>query len=176
MSSRRSNTTRHRATLSSTSIPMPPPESHVSNHGNSQPAPTGQSFLSINNIFSSSSSNPPSRPVSQPQLSSSAPSFSSFLNGDHPPTTNGGSGRRSNENSIHSNSSSSRNRSDSTSATTVPSSSTSSNSPILNIEFDGGTHVIVRPNRIVRGKVILNIADRIHVTRIRIKVNKKVCG
>ncbi|KAI9271092.1 hypothetical protein EDC94DRAFT_597097 [Helicostylum pulchrum] len=37
------------------------------------------------------------------------------------------------------------------------------------IEFDGGTHVIVRPNRIIRGKVVLNAAERLHVTRVRIK-------
>ncbi|OBZ84493.1 hypothetical protein A0J61_07455 [Choanephora cucurbitarum] len=39
----------------------------------------------------------------------------------------------------------------------------------LVIEFDGGTHVIVRPNRIIRGKVILTTAERLYVTRIRIK-------
>lgn len=38
------------------------------------------------------------------------------------------------------------------------------------IEFDGGTHVIVRPNRIIRGKVILTAVERLYVTRIRIKV------
>ena len=42
----------------------------------------------------------------------------------------------------------------------------------LVIEFDGGTHVIVRPNRIIRGKVILTTAERLYVTRIRIKVSE----
>lgn len=61
----------------------------------------------------------------------------------------------------------------------------------LTIEFEGGTHVIVRPNRVVRGmasvsrslgfivclfraillgKVVFDVAERMHVTRIRIKV------
>ncbi|KAG2201266.1 hypothetical protein INT47_006769 [Mucor saturninus] len=39
----------------------------------------------------------------------------------------------------------------------------------LTIEFDGGTHVIVRPNRIIRGKIILTAVDRLYVTRIRVK-------
>jgi hypothetical protein len=43
----------------------------------------------------------------------------------------------------------------------------------MTIEFDGGTHVIVRPNRIIRGKVVLAVIDKIYVTRIRVKVRKK---
>ncbi|GAN00773.1 hypothetical protein MAM1_0002c00196 [Mucor ambiguus] len=39
----------------------------------------------------------------------------------------------------------------------------------MTIEFDGGTHVIVRPNRIIRGKVILTAVERLYVTRIRVK-------
>lgn len=39
----------------------------------------------------------------------------------------------------------------------------------MTIEFDGGTHVIVRPNRIIRGKVVLTVIDRLYVTRIRVK-------
>jgi hypothetical protein len=37
------------------------------------------------------------------------------------------------------------------------------------IEFEGGTHVIVRPNRIIRGKVILTALERMYVSKIRIK-------
>ncbi|KAI7901791.1 uncharacterized protein BX663DRAFT_88877 [Cokeromyces recurvatus] len=37
------------------------------------------------------------------------------------------------------------------------------------IEFDSGAHVIVRPNRIIRGKVILTAVERLYVTKIRIK-------
>ncbi|KAI9478887.1 MAG: hypothetical protein EXX96DRAFT_572585 [Benjaminiella poitrasii] len=37
------------------------------------------------------------------------------------------------------------------------------------IEFDGGTHIIVRPNRIIRGKVILTAVERLYVTKVRIK-------
>jgi hypothetical protein len=40
----------------------------------------------------------------------------------------------------------------------------------MTIDFDGGTHVIVRPNRIIRGKVILTAVERLYVTRIRVKV------
>lgn len=40
----------------------------------------------------------------------------------------------------------------------------------MTIEFDGGTHVIVRPNRIIRGKVVLTAVERLYVTRIRVKV------
>ncbi|KAI8979984.1 hypothetical protein BDB01DRAFT_251546 [Pilobolus umbonatus] len=42
-------------------------------------------------------------------------------------------------------------------------------SPMLSIEFEGGSQIIIRPNRIIRGKVILNITEKIHFTRIRIK-------
>lgn len=42
----------------------------------------------------------------------------------------------------------------------------------MTIEFDGGTHVIVRPNRIIRGKVVLTAVERLYVTRIRVKVSK----
>lgn len=41
----------------------------------------------------------------------------------------------------------------------------------LSLEFEGGTHVIVRPNRIVRGKVLFEVAERTLATRLRIKVN-----
>ncbi|KAG0174892.1 hypothetical protein DFQ30_002158 [Apophysomyces sp. BC1015] len=40
---------------------------------------------------------------------------------------------------------------------------------VLAIEFEGGAHVIVRPNRTVRGKVVLDVVEKIFVTRIRIK-------
>lgn len=40
----------------------------------------------------------------------------------------------------------------------------------MTIDFDGGTHVIVRPNRIIRGKVVLTAVERLYVTRIRVKV------
>lgn len=155
------NTSSRRATLSSTPIPVPPPQTHIPDNVNQPPA---QSFLSVSPLLSGERRN------SQPQLSSSAPSFGSFLNAEN---------RGSNDNSSHNST-----KGDST-----------SNSPVLAIEFDGGTHVIVRPNRIIRGKflylitcfflltlistgkVILNLSERIHVIRIRIKVksNFRVC-
>jgi hypothetical protein len=127
--------------MSSTSIPMPPPQTHVTNHSGQPPTGATQNVLSVNNPFNGNRQ----RPMSQPQLSSSAPSFRSYLNGDQPPTTS----RQSNDNLTNrsgSTGSSSGNRRDSTVGTA------SSNSPMLTIEFDGGTHVILRPNRIVRGK------------------------
>jgi hypothetical protein len=42
---------------------------------------------------------------------------------------------------------------------------------MLAIDFDGGNQVIVRPNRIIRGKVLLNLSEKMHVTRIRVKVS-----
>ncbi|OZJ02266.1 hypothetical protein BZG36_04701 [Bifiguratus adelaidae] len=39
----------------------------------------------------------------------------------------------------------------------------------LGIEFDGGSHVIVRPNRIIRGTVKLTNTERLYMTRVRIK-------
>ncbi len=121
------NSTRHRASLSSTSIPVPP-ESHTSHHVNQQPH--AQNLLSVNSLFSD-------RRNSQPQLSSSAPSSNSFLSGP-----------------INSSSSSQRNSNDTSSnifggkreSTSGP------NSPMMTIEFDGGTHIIIRPNRVIRGK------------------------
>ncbi|RCI05790.1 hypothetical protein CU098_004378, partial [Rhizopus stolonifer] len=49
--------------------------------------------------------------------------------------------------------------------------------PSLSIEFDGGTHIIIRPNRVIRGKhtdkhlgkVILVNTDTLNITRVRIK-------
>lgn len=138
---------RHRASISSaTSIPVPP-ESHVPVHPNQINTPQNQTqnLLNVNSAF-----NTRSRRHSQPQLSSSAPSFGSYLNGtasiDH-------------QSSARTSTSSLRRESAS-----IP------NSPTLSIEFDGGNHVIIRPNRIIRGKVILDTAERIHVTRIRAKV------
>jgi hypothetical protein len=66
---------------------------------------------------------------SQPELSSSAPS-ASYLN-THPNTGSGDSRSTSNINSPN------------------PDGLTSS----LTVEFEGGAHVIVRPNRIIRGKL-----------------------
>ncbi|CAM0137739.1 hypothetical protein VKS41_000949 [Umbelopsis sp. WA50703] len=70
-----------------------------------------------------------------------------------------------------------RNRSSSINTNAVPitvvpatQSATDSTAPTsLVIEFDGGSHVIVRPNRTIRGTVILNATERIYATRIRIK-------
>ncbi|KAG1451051.1 hypothetical protein G6F46_011313 [Rhizopus delemar] len=39
----------------------------------------------------------------------------------------------------------------------------------LHIEFEGGAHVIVRPNRIVRGQVILKAIERLYATKLVIK-------
>ncbi|ORE07031.1 hypothetical protein BCV72DRAFT_227346 [Rhizopus microsporus var. microsporus] len=39
----------------------------------------------------------------------------------------------------------------------------------LQIEFEGGTQVIVRPNRVVRGKVTLNAVERIYATKLVIR-------
>ncbi|KAI8071057.1 hypothetical protein BC940DRAFT_295154 [Gongronella butleri] len=39
----------------------------------------------------------------------------------------------------------------------------------MTVEFDGGTHVIIRPGRVVRGLVILDLTEKTHVTRIRIR-------
>lgn len=120
------NSTRHRATLSSTSIPIPP-ESHTSNHVNQQPH--SQNLLSVNSLFGD-------RRNSQPQLSSSAPSSGSFLSGN-----------------INSSNSSQRNSNDTSSNnySIKRESISSSNSPLMTIEFDGGNHIIVRPNRVIRG-------------------------
>ncbi|GAB5588586.1 hypothetical protein Unana1_03486 [Umbelopsis nana] len=69
-----------------------------------------------------------------------------------------------------------RNRSSSVNASASPISVAPSNptpsdsAPTsLVVEFDGGSHVIVRPNRTIRGTVVLNAAERIYATRIRIK-------
>ncbi|CAO3662009.1 unnamed protein product [Umbelopsis ramanniana] len=69
-----------------------------------------------------------------------------------------------------------RNRSSSVNASAAPivvapSNPTPSDSAptSLLIEFDGGSHVIVRPNRTIRGTVVLNATDRLYATRIRIK-------
>ncbi|KAF7724651.1 hypothetical protein EC973_000823 [Apophysomyces ossiformis] len=40
---------------------------------------------------------------------------------------------------------------------------------VLAIEFEGGAHVILRPNRVVRGKVVLDVVEKLYMTRIRIK-------
>lgn len=42
----------------------------------------------------------------------------------------------------------------------------------LQIEFEGGTQVIVRPNRVVRGKVTLNAVERIYATKLVIRVSE----
>lgn len=122
------NSTRHRATLSSNSIPVPP-ETHTTNHISLQPQQQ-QNLLSVNTLL------PDGRRNSQPQLSSSAPSFGSFLNGS---TTSSNSSQRSSNEAISRHSSIRRE---------AP---TAANLPQLTIEFDGGTHVIVRPNRVIRG-------------------------
>lgn len=106
-------TSSRRATLSSTSIPVPPPQSHIQDSPNQPPA---QGLLSASPLISGE------RRGSISQLSSSAPSFGSFLSSER---------RSSNENSIKRDSNVSV--------------------PTMAIEFDGGTHIIVRPNRIVRG-------------------------
>lgn len=125
------NSTRHRATLSSNSIPVPP-ETHTTNHINMQPQQQQQNLLSVNTLL------PNGRRNSQPQLSSSAPSFGSFLNGS---TTSSNSSQRSSNEAISHHSSIRRE---------AP---TASNLPQLTIEFDGGTHIIVRPNRVIRGNL-----------------------
>lgn len=110
-----------RATLSSGSIPMPA-QTHVHNSANPSPQPA-QNFLSVSPLTAD-------RPVVQPQLSSSAPSFGSFLN--NPRTSNDQTSQNSSHTSIRRES--------------------MSQAPVLAIEFDGGTHIIVRPNRVIRGK------------------------
>lgn len=149
------SSSRHRPSLSSSSIPMPPPESHSPTHPTHLNPP--QDLLSVNHPMSMSE-----RRNSQSQLSSSAPSFGSYLNGQNP----GSNDQSSNRSSTSSNRRDGRRNSTAYRRESVA----SSNSPMLTIEFDGGNHVIVRPNRIVRGKVVLNLCERIHVTRIRIKV------
>lgn len=163
MSIPRSTSTRHRPSLSSTSIPMPPPESHSPTRSTHLNPP--QDLLSVNHPMSSSE-----RRNSQSQLSSSAPSFGSFLNGQQQQPSN-----HTDHSSNRSSTSSNRRReSSAVGSGNRRESVASSNSSMLTIEFDGGNHVIIRPNRIVRGKVILNLCERIHVTRIRIKV-KQFC-
>ncbi|KAI8333051.1 hypothetical protein BC941DRAFT_434971 [Chlamydoabsidia padenii] len=39
----------------------------------------------------------------------------------------------------------------------------------LSVDFEGGAHVIVRPNRIIRGTLFLDLAEKTHVTRILMK-------
>ncbi|KAK4512170.1 uncharacterized protein ATC70_013413 [Mucor velutinosus] len=153
-SSSNHSSSRHRPSLSSSSIPMPPPESHSPTHPTHLNPP--QDLLSVNRPMSMSE-----RRNSQSQLSSSAPSFGSFLNGQNPVHNDQSSNR----------SSTSSNRQDSRRNSTAQrrESVANSHSSMLTIEFDGGNHVIVRPNRIVRGKVVLNLCERIHVMRIRIK-------
>jgi hypothetical protein len=127
----------------SISIPMPPPQSY---------SPTHASHHSQQNDFLSTSDNT-SRRNSHPQLSSSAPSFhSSFLSNPR------GSSSSNIDNSNRNSNASNRN-------------STILSSTMLAIEFDGGNQVIIRPNRIIRGKVLLNLSEKIHVTRIRVKVS-----
>ncbi|CAO3594780.1 unnamed protein product [Absidia cylindrospora] len=83
---------------------------------------------------------------SQPELSSSAPS-ASYLN-SHPNTGSFDSRGTTN-----------------TSGGICTDGLTNS----LTVEFEGGAHVIVRPNRIIRGTLHLDLAEKTHVTRIRIK-------
>lgn len=134
-----------------TAIPMLPPPSHTSSHTNHlHPQPsTHQS-----NMLAPSDNNHSSRRHSISQLSSSAPSFSSFLSNPR-----GSSSSNQFDHSNRSSTASNRN-------SVVISAST-----MLAIEFEGGNQVIVRPNRIIRGKVLLNVSEKIHVTRIRVKVN-----
>lgn len=108
-----------RATMSSTSIPVPPPQSYIPDSANQPPA---LGLLSVSPLISGEGRS------SISQLSSSAPSFSSLLSSE----------RRSSHDAST--------RRDST-----------ANAPALAIEFDGGTHIIVRPNRIVRGKFLWQV-------------------
>lgn len=124
-----SNTGSRRATLSSGSIPMPP-QTHNHSSASQSPQPASN-YLSVSPLLGE-------RPTSHPQLSSSAPSFSSFL----------ADARHSQDRSSHHSSHNSIRR------------ESTFQSPMLTIEFDGGTHVIVRPNRIVRGKKITKLAKK----------------
>ncbi|KAI7887091.1 hypothetical protein K492DRAFT_139681 [Lichtheimia hyalospora FSU 10163] len=51
----------------------------------------------------------------------------------------------------------------------VPTSPLPTSNTSIDIEFDGDTQVIIRPNRVVKGKVVLHAVDRVYLTRIRIK-------
>ncbi|ORX48048.1 hypothetical protein DM01DRAFT_1310025 [Hesseltinella vesiculosa] len=46
----------------------------------------------------------------------------------------------------------------------------------MTIEFEGGAHIIVRPNRVVRGLVCLDLSEKTHVTRIRIRFRGEEYG
>ncbi|KAG2217277.1 hypothetical protein INT45_005379 [Circinella minor] len=136
-------TTRHRASSSASSLAAPPTPQHTNHPSHPPPVPTNTN--SSNRTRSGSQSS-----TSQTPFSTSAPSFSNlFHSGDR--------------NSRHLSVDSEQSNENNSSNTTLPQVTS------LSIEFEGGTHVIVRPNRVVRGKVILNAAERMHVTRIRIK-------
>ncbi|ORZ26209.1 hypothetical protein BCR42DRAFT_486247 [Absidia repens] len=89
---------------------------------------------------------------SQPELSTSAPT--SYLN---PPSITGSS-----------NSGDSTRNNIITDGSSNTSSSCSSGSSI-SVVFEGGSHVVIRPNRIIRGTFYLDLAEKTQVTRIRIK-------
>ncbi|KAI9253774.1 hypothetical protein BDA99DRAFT_162935 [Phascolomyces articulosus] len=132
--------TRHRASSSASSLAAPPAPQHTNHPSHSPPIPTPTH--STNRIRSGSQSS------SHIPFSTSAPSFSNLFHaGD----------RSSRHLSLESD------QNENTSTSTLPQVTS------LSIEFEGGTHVIIRPNRIVRGKVVLEAAERMHVTRIRIK-------
>jgi hypothetical protein len=142
--------TRNRANSAVSTLPTPLSPEHT-NHRHSQPDPNWRR--------------------SQPELSSSAPQASylqshptaaSSMDSRHTSTTNGTDGLTNS----------------------------------LSVDFEGGAHVIVRPNRIIRGKLeqkrtgalitdwltvrfffitgtlFLDLAEKTHVTRIRMKVRK----
>ena len=118
---------RHRASISSTSIPIPP-QSHTTNHISGPP--------SSNNLLSVDTTN------IRPQLSSSAPSIGSFLAESGTPH------------------SPFRDSSETATSPVRREAVINSNSPLLTVEFDGGTHIIIRPNRVLRGNYdIFNLEE-----------------
>lgn len=130
---------------------MPPPQSHTPSHASHLHHTPQQS-----NLLSTTDNTQPNRRNSTSQLSSSAPSFPSFLSN---PRGSASSSSNLIENSNRSSTASNRN------------STANLCSTMLAIDFDGGNQVIVRPNRIIRGKVLLNLSEKMHVTRIRVKVS-----
>ena len=126
--------TRHRASSSASSLAAPPAPQHT-NHPSHSPVPntTTSTTHSTNRTRSASQSS-----TSQTPFSTSAPSFSNLFHaGDR--------------NSRHLSVDSDHNNENSSSTTTLPQVTN------LSIEFEGGTHVIVRPNRVVRGLYIIVI-------------------
>ncbi|KAI7903975.1 uncharacterized protein BX663DRAFT_505957 [Cokeromyces recurvatus] len=168
---------RHRASISNIFIPMPPPETHSPIHIVPSPTITDtnvntstntdtnntaqQNCLTVSPITINRSSADHDRHSSQVQLfSSSAPSMGSFLTATRFATA---------ERASNSTSNARRESVPNSSVISSSSSSSSSNSSILTIEFEGGNNIILRPNRIYRGKVIMKLAEPMHITRIRVK-------